>query len=64
MEAVKDNKGDNRITYAQIKASLNDLIYKITSMKFIIPTTPEAEMKQIFNNLISELDRAFATLSE
>ncbi|KAK8801128.1 hypothetical protein WA158_001898 [Blastocystis sp. Blastoise] len=64
MEAVKDTNGDNKITWAQIKASLNDLIYRITSMKFIIPTTPEKEMKHMFDSIIMDLDKGFASLSE
>ena len=64
MKAIKDSPVDAKITWAHIKASMTDLIYKITSMKFYHPKLPVEEMNAKFQALYDEIDEQFRVLTE
>jgi len=63
-KAVESSTADKKITWATIKSSMNDLIYKIASMKFEDPTTGEAVICKNYKNLNDEIVNAFRELSE
>ena len=64
MKAIKDSPVDAKITWAHIKASMTELIYKITSMKFYHPKMPVEEMNAKFQELYEEIDQQFRVLTE
>ena len=64
MKAIKDSPADAKITWAHIKASMTDLIYQITSMKFYHPKLPVQEMNAKFQALYEEIDKQFHVLTE
>ena len=64
MKAIKESPVDAKITWAMIKNHMNELIYKITSMKFYHPKMPVEEMNAKFQGLFDEIDKAFAALME
>jgi len=63
-KAVESSTVDKKITWATIKSSMNDLIYKIASMKFEDPVTGEEIISKNFKNLYDEITNAFRELSE
>ena len=64
MKAIKESPVDAKISWAMIKNHMNELIYKITSMKFYHPKMPVEEMNAKFQGLFDEIDKAFAALME
>ena len=64
MKAIKDSPADAKITWAHIKASMTELIYQITSMKFYHPKLPVKEMNAKFQALYDEIDKQFHVLTE
>lgn len=57
-------QSDNKITLAIIKTRLNDLIYKITSMKFELPSEGQEVVEAHFAELREEIEQAFRQLEE
>ena len=64
MKAIKESPVDAKITWANIKNHMTELIYKITSMKFYHPKMSVDEMNVKFQELFDEIDAAFAALTE
>ena len=64
MKAIRDSPVDAKVTWAHIKASMTDLIYRITSMKFYHPKLAVEEMKAKFDELYEDIDKQFRTLME
>ena len=64
MKAIQESPVDAKITWAHIKASMTDLIYKITCMKFYHPKLSVSEMQDKFQNLYEEIDKQFRILVE
>ncbi len=56
--------GGNKITFAQIKAQLGDLMYKVSSQKFQDPADGEETLKKYFGDLNEQISLAFAQLTE
>lgn len=52
------------LTYARIKNSLTQLIYKITSLKFENPKQPREELEKKVNDLCNEVENAVHNLAE
>jgi len=63
-KAVESSTADKKITWATIKSSMNDLIYKVASMKFEDPTTGEETITKNYKLLQDEITNAFRDLSE
>jgi len=63
-KAVDSSTADKKITWATIKSQMNDLIYKVTSMKFEDPTTGEEIVLKNYKNLYDEIVNSFRELTE
>jgi len=63
-KAVENQTLDNKITLVDIKNRLGDLIYKITSMKFQLPSDGEDKLKTHFKQLNEEITQSFRKLEE
>lgn len=63
-KAISDSPPDSKISWAQIKTSMNPVIQKIIQTKFQLPKQPEDEMKQFFSSLNDEIESSFQTLSD
>jgi len=59
------DKGEKKITMGFIEQTLggeNDVIGKINNMKFVLPSTPEVEVRKFFDDLHAEIDTRFSQL--
>ncbi|KAF4142116.1 putative V-type proton ATPase catalytic subunit A (V-ATPase subunit A), partial [Phytophthora infestans] len=63
-KAIADSPPDAKVTWAQIKTSMNPVLQKIIQTKFQLPKQPEAELKAFFSGLDEEVEQAFQTLSD
>jgi len=61
---VENSAADNRITLGIIKNHLGDLIYKITSQKFELPSDGEEELTKRYKALNEEIISAFRQLED
>lgn len=62
--AVESSSSDNKITLAMIKSQLNELIYKITSMKFQLPSDGKEAVTAHYKELNEEIQAAFRALED
>lgn len=63
-KVIADSPPDARVTWAQIKTSMNPVLQKIIQTKFQLPKQPEEQMKAFFAGLNEEIEQAFQTLSD
>lgn len=59
---IADSPPDAKITWAQIKTSLNHILQKIIQTKFQLPKQPQEELKAYFNDLCDEIETEFQSL--
>jgi V-type H+-transporting ATPase subunit A len=63
-KAVESSDIDRKVTWAQIKASMGDLIYKLSSMKFQDPHDGEEKVVAHYRQLKEEIDAAFRAFGD
>lgn len=63
-KAVERGSGETKVTWNQIRQSMNDLLYKITSMKFQDPHDGEAALVAHYKALNEEIHNAFRILGD
>jgi len=63
-KAIADSPPDAKVTWAQIKTSMNPVLQKIIQTKFQLPKQPEEQMKAFFSGLNDEIEQSFQTLSD
>jgi V-type H+-transporting ATPase subunit A len=63
-QVIQKSSEDNKITYNTIKNNMNELMYKISSMKFQDPADGEEHIKQEFQDLYEEIGNAFRSLED
>ena len=63
-KAVENQSLENKITLQEIKNRLGELIYKITSMKFQLPSDGEEKLKAHFKQLNEEITQNFRKLED
>ncbi|OQS04961.1 H - or Na -translocating F-type, V-type and A-type ATPase (F-ATPase) Superfamily [Thraustotheca clavata] len=63
-KVIADSPPDARVTWAQIKVSLNPVIQKIIQTKFQLPKQPEDQLRAFFKSLDDEIEAAFQSLSD
>lgn len=61
IRAVKSG-ADNKITWSRIRNQLKSEYTRLTEMKFIIPTIPEADIKKQLDTLHNDITKAFQDL--
>merc|ERR1711959_387568 len=61
---IAESTGENRIGWNTIYNSMKELVIKITSMKFELPTNTDEYFKQFFAKLNDDVQAAFRTLAE
>uniref|UniRef100_A0A8W8KRR1 H(+)-transporting two-sector ATPase n=1 Tax=Magallana gigas TaxID=29159 RepID=A0A8W8KRR1_MAGGI len=58
-------QSENKITWAIIRDQMNDIIYKLSSMKFKDPVKDgERKIKQDYDDLHEEMQTAFRNLED
>lgn len=65
VSSSSQDKGEKKITMGFIEQTLggeNDVIGKINNMKFVLPSTPEVEVRKFFDDLHAEIDTRFSQL--
>jgi len=62
--AVESSSADKKITWSIIKSNLTDLIYKVTSMKFLDPADGEEKNVAEFKKLNQEIIDGFHNLED
>lgn len=63
-KSVEHSSADHKVTWAQIRGSMGDILYKLTSMKFQDPHDGEQALTAHFKALYEEIHQAFRTLGE
>jgi len=63
-KAVESSNEEKKITWATIKNSMGDLIYKISCLKFQDPATGEEKVVQHMRTIYDEIVQAFRTLND
>ncbi|GAM20404.1 hypothetical protein SAMD00019534_035790 [Acytostelium subglobosum LB1] len=63
-KAVEMSTPDHKVTWNQIRNEMQDIIFKITSMKFQDPTDGEAALNAHYNSLMEEIKTAFTNFRE
>jgi len=63
-KAVENQSLETKITLQTIKTQLGDLIYKITSMKFQLPSDGEEKLKAHYKQLNEEIIQSFRKLED
>lgn len=63
-KAVESAGQEKKMTWNYIKQELNQLIYKVTSLKFEDPVDGEAVLKSRFADLVALIDSSFRTLED
>mmetsp|Transcript_6832 Transcript_6832/g.16524 ORF Transcript_6832/g.16524 Transcript_6832/m.16524 type:complete len:607 (+) Transcript_6832:111-1931(+) len=62
--AVEDRGNETKITFGVIKEQMQDLLYRLTSMKFIEPEDGEEKVKAQMDKLRDDLTAAFRELED
>lgn len=62
--AISDSPSDHKITWAYIKTTMNPILLKVINSKYLDPKTPDAEIKEYYDNLSREIEEAFHSLSD
>jgi V-type H+-transporting ATPase subunit A len=63
-KAIENSTAENKITWHRIKMSMGDLIYKITSQKFALPSDGQAKLEESFKALNDEIFNTFRSLED
>lgn len=63
-KAIAESTGDQKVGWGTIYNSMRELVVKITSMKFELPSLTDEQFKAFFNKLYDEVQAAFRSLSE
>merc|ERR1711907_770847 len=63
-KALAESTGDNKITWNMINNSMREIIVKITSMKFEMPSNTDEHFKTVFGKLNEEVAAGFRSLAE
>uniref|UniRef100_A0A7S2V294 H(+)-transporting two-sector ATPase n=1 Tax=Fibrocapsa japonica TaxID=94617 RepID=A0A7S2V294_9STRA len=63
-KAIADSPIDAKITWAHIKATMNELIQKVVQAKFLDPKKTSEEINKTYDTLCEEIETNFQTLSE
>jgi len=61
--AIADSPADDKITWNQIRTSMNSVIVDITKMKFELPDQQPEVLAANFNDLLDRIDAAFEQLT-
>lgn len=57
------SRSEKKISMGFIEQQLsNTIIYRLTRMKFVMPTLPEQEIRQFFDTLHDDIDKTFSDL--
>lgn len=62
--AIAESPAEAKITWAQINTTLRPLIVRVTELKFIPYKTEAAEVNEIVDKLIGEIEQAFESLKD
>jgi V-type H+-transporting ATPase subunit A len=62
--AIAESPADNKITWAQIYATMRPLIIRVTELKFIPYKTEPKELNAIVDKLIQEIEQAFDSMKD
>ncbi|XP_032833116.1 V-type proton ATPase catalytic subunit A [Petromyzon marinus] len=57
-------QSDNKITWAVIRENMNEILYRLTSMKFKDPQEGEAKIKEDYAKLYDDMQTAFRGLED
>merc|ERR1719498_364505 len=63
-KALAESTGDNKITWNMFNNSMREIIVKITSMKFEMPSNTDEHFKTVFGKLNEEVAAGFRSLAE
>ncbi|GLE03228.1 hypothetical protein PINS_up012107 [Pythium insidiosum] len=63
-KVIADSPPDAKVTWAQIKTTLNPVLQKIIQTKFQLPKQPEDQLKAFFSSLDEEIEQSFQQLSD
>jgi len=63
-KAVEHSGPDHKVTWNQIRTSMSDILYKLTSMKFQDPHDGEQALVAHYKALMEEIHQAFRSLGE
>jgi len=63
-KAVEHSGQDHKVTWAQIRSAMGDLLYKMTAMKFQDPHDGEQALVAHYKALYDEIHQAFRNLGE
>eukprot|EP00736_Rhodelphis_marinus_P004488 Rmarinus@m.12918 len=64
LKAIEGSTLEHKVTLAQIKSKMGDLMYQLTSMKFMDPADGEDNMKAEMQKLYNNVQSAFRNLSD
>merc|ERR1712039_364292 len=63
-KAIENSTTEHKVTWNKLKATMGDLIYKITSQKFQLPSDGEAAVTAHMQELNDEIIKAFHSLED
>jgi len=63
-KAIAESTGDNKVTWNMINNAMREIIVKITSMKFEMPSNTDEHFRTTFNKLNDEVAAGFRALAE
>jgi len=63
-KAIAESTGDNKVTWNMVNTSMREMIVKITSMKFEMPSNTDEYFRTTFNKLNDEVAAGFRSLAE
>merc|ERR1711924_280255 len=61
---IAESSGDAKITWNVIKTVMGKSIVKVTDMKFELPRQPTSHFKNVYGQLIEELNNGFRSLGD
>merc|ERR1719389_939658 len=63
-KAIAESTGDNKVNWNMINSAMGEIIVKITSMKFEMPSNTDEYFRSTFNKLNDEVAAGFRSLAE
>jgi len=63
-KAIAESTGDNKVNWNMINSAMREIIVKITSMKFEMPSNTDEYFRSTFNKLNDEVAAGFRSLAE
>ncbi len=63
-KSIEESSADSKVTWHRIKGAMPELLYKITSMKFRVPTDGEATIVAGYKEVHEEISAAFRSLED